>query len=76
MREHVRLRMRQTGRVGLMMLALTLSGGCAMQAGSETERSICRELRADLPTWSRYDTPESLAQGARFVTVFEGVCNQ
>ena len=78
MRERVRSRMRQTGRAGLMMLGLILSAGCAPQAGSgtEVERSICRELRADLPSWSRYDTPETLSQGARFVTVFGEVCNQ
>lgn len=56
------------------MLALTLLGSCAMQGGSETERTICRELRADLPSWSSRDTSQTLESGARFIAVFEGVC--
>ena len=63
-----------TAPVALMMLALILLAACAQGAGSETERALCRELRADLPTWSSRDTPESLAAGARFVEVFEAVC--
>lgn len=48
--------------------------GCVMPHVSATERSICRELARDLPTYSRADTPETLASGARFVDVFRAVC--
>jgi hypothetical protein len=57
----------------LMMAAILLSG-CATPGGSETERTICRELRLSLPSWSSRDTPETLAAGARFIAVFEAVC--
>jgi hypothetical protein len=73
-REQMQSRTRQIGRGALTMLALTLLTACAMPGASETERTICRELRADLPTWSQRDTPETLAAGARFIEVFEGVC--
>ena len=67
--------MQRTGRGALMMLAtLTLLSACARLDASETERAICRELRADLPTWSTKDTPETLDSGARFVSVFDAVC--
>lgn len=58
----------------LMMLAAMLLTGCVRPGGSETEQTICRELRRDLPTWSQRDTPETLASGARFVVTFEAVC--
>jgi len=57
-----------------MMVALALLTSCAMPIGSATEATICRELRADLPTYSRADTPDTLASGARFVAVFHAVC--
>lgn len=60
-------------RLLLLIAALPLTA-CMQPGASETERTICRELRADLPTWSRRDTPETLAAGARFVDVFEAVC--
>ncbi len=64
-----------TARAVLTMLATSiLLTACDRPAASETERSICRELRADLPTWSSRDTAETLASGARFVAVFEAVC--
>lgn len=62
---------------GPMLLALTLltlSTGCVPVATSETERAMCHELRADLPSFSTRDTAETLAGGARFITVFEAVC--
>ena len=64
---------------GLTVLAListpmTLSTGCAPAATSATEGTICRELRADLPTYSTRDTAETLAAGARFQAVFDAVC--
>ena len=69
-------RLQRIGRAGLMMPALILLSACATGGGFETERSLCRELRTDLPTWSSRDTPETLAAGARFITVFEAVCPQ
>jgi hypothetical protein len=42
--------------------------------GSVTEGTICRELRRDLPTYSKDDTPETLASGAQFLDVFGAVC--
>ena len=53
---------------------MTLSTGCAPAATSATEGTICRELRADLPTYSTRDTAETLAAGARFQAVFDAVC--
>lgn len=62
-------------RARLMLLIATLPlTACTQPGASETERTICRELRADLPTWSRRDTPESLDAGARFVATFNAVC--
>ena len=56
-----------------MMAALLLSG-CMTTGNSETERSICRELRRDLPTYSTRDTEETLRSGADFLDVFKAVC--
>ena len=67
-----RSRMRPT--VPALLAAAMLLTGCVKSGGSATERTICRELRADLPTYSRRDTPETLAAGARFVEVFAAVC--
>jgi len=69
------LKPQPTGRGLLMTLGLLMMlSGCANLAGSETSATICRELARDLPTYSRSDTPETLASGARFVAVFEAVC--
>ncbi|MDV7402584.1 hypothetical protein RZS08_64780 [Arthrospira platensis SPKY1] len=57
-----------------MLAGAILLTGCSVPGGSATEAAFCRELRADLPTYSRADTPETLASGARFVAVFEAVC--
>ncbi|RRH70039.1 hypothetical protein [Falsigemmobacter faecalis] len=73
MRARAKLKRPPIGR-GLMLGAVMLSASCAMQGGSETERSICRELRADLPSYSRQDTAQTLEEGARFQLVFAGVC--
>lgn len=70
----VKLKKRQIRPAGLMLLALTPLGFCGMQASSGTERTVCRELRADLPSYSRQDTEETLASGARFSLIFQGVC--
>jgi len=72
MSERARSRMRPT--VPALLAAAMLLTGCLAPGGSATERAICRELRADLPTYSRRDTPETLAAGARFVEVFAAVC--
>lgn len=58
----------------LLMTAAMLTSGCATTAGSETEQTICRELRLVLPTWSSADTEQSRIDGARFLDVFEAVC--
>jgi len=69
------LKPQPTGRVPLMTLGLLMIlSGCADPTGSATSATICRELSRDLPTYSRSDTPETLASGARFVGVFEAVC--
>ncbi|RWR06002.1 hypothetical protein [Paenirhodobacter populi] len=62
--------------LALILTPLILSTGCAPEAisGTDTSRTICRELRRDLPTYSRSDTPETLASGARFVTSFNAIC--
>jgi hypothetical protein len=61
---------------GLLMnlAAMTLLSGCANTNASATERTICRELARDLPSYSRSDTPDTLASGARFLDVFAAVC--
>ena len=54
-----------------------LTSGCANVVASgttETERTICRELREALPTWSSQDTLQSREEGDKFLTVFEAVC--
>ena len=56
-------------------IALSLSA-CANGAayGTETERTLCRELREVLPTYSALDTQQTLEDGDRFLTVFDEVC--
>jgi hypothetical protein len=51
---------------------------------SQPERSICRELARDFPTWAfdgepetvanRVDTEASVEEGLKFTRVFEAVC--
>lgn len=74
MRDQRKSKTRLTARAAMMTLALIPLAACVKPGGSETERSICRELRRDLPTWSRSDTVESLTSGARFVAVFDAIC--
>ena len=57
-----------------MVTMLPLLSGCSSTSGSETYRSVCRELERDLPTYSVKDTQETLASGARFLDVFYAVC--
>ena len=47
---------------------------CASVNGSETSRSVCRELERDLPTYSVKDTPQTLESGAKFIELFNAVC--
>jgi len=58
----------------LALLLATQLSGCQNTGGYATERSICRELARDLPTYSTKDTPETLESGARFIDVFYAVC--
>lgn len=58
----------------LAALSLTLMASCAAPDGSATTKAVCDELRADLPSWSSHDTPQSRAEGARFITTFGAVC--
>lgn len=57
-------------------LMATLLSGCLRADTSETERTLCRELRRDMPNYSRTDTAETLESGARFIDVFNAVCPQ
>jgi hypothetical protein len=67
-------------KLGLIpLLALTtLSSGCARLDAFETNRSTymvaCDELRKDLPSWHKNDTPRTLETGERFVRTFKAVC--
>jgi hypothetical protein len=67
-------------RLGLMSLLVltTLSSGCARLDAFETNHSTymvaCDELRKDLPSWHKNDTPRTLETGERFVRTFKAVC--
>ena len=77
MRGRKQLRQRQIGRARQMMLVTSIAAlsGCVVTGGYEqTERTICRELRMDLPTYSKLDTALTLDAGARFLDVFDAVC--
>jgi hypothetical protein len=60
--------------IALLTMAATLTSGCATTGGSATERAICGELRASLPSWSSADTVQSRTEAAEFLDVFEAVC--
>lgn len=72
--------MRAKLKLGLTVLVwvsvMTLLKACAapVVSATDTSRTICRELRADLPTYSRSDTPETLTSGARFIRIFTAIC--
>lgn len=53
---------------------VALMTGCTSMGGSVTERTICTELRRDLPTWSTQDTEQSKRQGADFIETFNAIC--
>ncbi|MAN98198.1 hypothetical protein [uncultured Roseovarius sp.] len=59
--------------------ALVMLTGCQMQttvAGGETEAAMCDAWQDSLPTRSRADTPETIAQIGRAYDVFEAVCRR
>lgn len=61
----------------LMLTSALLMSGCVttMPSGTtETERTICRELRRDLPTYSTDDTDATKEAGVRFLTTFRAIC--
>ena len=61
---------------GWMLIPVLLTSGCDQKAvfATETEATICRELRVDLPTYSSRDTEESKTIGDRYLTRFNAVC--
>lgn len=61
-------------RFAIMTTAGMLMTGCASVAGSETDRTICRELRRELPSYSRHDTQRTKEEADRFFAVFEAIC--
>lgn len=69
-----------TGK-GLMIFAAALVTltGCQMQTTQEvsaTEAAMCDAWQDSLPTRSRSDTPETIAQIGRAYDVFEAVCRR
>lgn len=76
MRGRKQFRQWRTARGRQMMLVMSIAtlSGCGSTGVSETERTICRELRMDLPSYSEQDTEETLGSGARFLDVFGAVC--
>jgi hypothetical protein len=58
----------------MLVTSIAALSGCASTGVSETERTICRELRMDLPSFSTNDTAQTMAEAARFLDVFEAVC--
>ncbi|HEY0213938.1 MAG TPA: hypothetical protein VGC40_10190 [Paenirhodobacter sp.] len=69
-----RLKLGLTALVWVAVMTLLKACGPTVVSATETSRTICRELRADLPTYSTRDTAETLKSGARFVTVFNAIC--
>ncbi len=55
-----------------LVVAAALSGCSAAPAPA---RAVCDALRPALPTWSRADSEKSKIEGARFLDVWEAVCN-
>lgn len=67
--------MRPAAMLLLAAPMLLATCGTRVTGGTETERTICRELHRDLPTYSQADTPQTIEEGARFLTVFQAVCD-
>lgn len=61
-------------RHGGILALVILTSGCVTTAGLETERTICRELRNSLPSYSAQDTEQTKQEGADFLDVFGAVC--
>ena len=59
-----------------MLMIVPLTTACAKKGGlgTETEDTICRELRRELPSYSSKDTTQTKEDGDRFLTVFNAVC--
>ncbi len=57
-----------------LVVAAALSG-CAAAPAPAPARAVCDALRPALPTWSRADSERSKIEGARFLDVWEAVCN-
>lgn len=57
--------------VPVMMLSTCLGGpgGSGM-----TERTICRELHRELPSYSAADTDQTVTDGADFLLRFQAAC--
>lgn len=53
-----------------------VTNSCAISGISETERTICRELRADLPTASTADTERTKQELAGFLDVYYAICGR
>ena len=50
---------------------------CASSAGfGETERTFCRELLRERPTYAPQDTEETKEQGVRFLTLLTTLCKE
>ena len=68
---------KRLGLIPLLVLMISLSG-CARLGGFETSHSTymvaCDELRKDLPSWHKNDTPRTLETGEKFVRTFRAVC--
>lgn len=58
----------------LLLITGLLISACATSTPSATENTICRELRGDLPSYSRKDTEQSKQEGVKFLTTFHAVC--
>ncbi len=57
-----------------LVVAAALSG-CAAPPAPTPADAVCDALRPALPTWSQADTERSKREGARFLDVWEAVCN-
>ncbi len=57
-----------------LVVAAALSG-CSATPVPAPARAVCDALRPALPTWSRADSERSKIEGARFLDVWEAVCN-
>lgn len=63
---------------GMTVIPVLLMSGCGSvdASATETERTICRELRRELPTLSTQDTLQTKREAERFFVVFDAVCHK